>query len=71
MKVLAIGGTGFVGLGLTERLLSAGHQVMILSRDRRRSPVLDRTRISFPAADRQDKDVLRSARRGPHLRCAL
>ena len=30
MKVLVTGGAGFIGSHLTERLLSAGHQVRIL-----------------------------------------
>lgn len=33
MKILFAGGTGFIGAGLTQRLLGAGHQVCVLTRN--------------------------------------
>ena len=45
MKVAITGATGFVGNRLVERLLAAGHQVVVLTRD------VEQARLKLPAAD--------------------
>jgi nucleoside-diphosphate-sugar epimerase len=58
MRVLVIGGTRFVGLELTYRLLAAGHEITLLNRATRESPfgvwvkhlVADRTTRAFDDA---------------------
>jgi nucleoside-diphosphate-sugar epimerase len=63
MRILVTGGTGFVGLALTERLLALGHQVRLLaldgSRDLLRDPALAGAELH--RGDIRDPDVLATA----------
>ena len=59
MKVLVIGGTGHIGGYLVPRLVEAGHDVLVISRDRRqpyrRNPAW--ARVTTVVADRHAEDV--------------
>src|SRR5436190_6537580 len=59
MKLLIIGGTGFLSSALVEESLAAGHEVTIVTRGRRSSPFGREVRKIV--ADRADPAAFRSA----------
>jgi len=72
MKIAITGGTGFVGRHLAERLLSEGHEVVVVARhvERRKSPILPhearqnwatRSSVATVASDLSDADDLATA----------
>ncbi len=58
MKVLVIGGTRFVGVYLTEQLVSEGHEVVLLNRGNHPAPVAG---LETVVCDRTNPDALKSA----------
>src|SRR5437762_4233055 len=61
MKVLVIGGTLFIGRGLVQELLKAGHDVTVMHR----KPKHDSgRRVQNLVADRNDPDQVRQAAEG-------
>lgn len=61
MKILILGGTGFLSSALVEESLAAGHEVTILTRGRRAAPTAGVTQIT---ADRSDAEAFRAALSG-------
>ncbi len=62
MRIAITGGTGFVGSHLAQRLVSEGHEVIVLARSRTRSAEGDRTEgTTFVASDLSDPAVLGEA----------
>src|SRR5882724_10684223 len=59
MKLLIIGGTGFLSSALVEESLGAGHEVTIVTRGKRPSPFGPAVRMIV--ADRADPGAFRSA----------
>ncbi len=60
MRVAISGGTGFVGRHLARRLVTDGHEVVLIARgeDRRDISVLDLNRSQFLSSDLSNTDVL-------------
>jgi NADH dehydrogenase len=61
MKIAITGGTGFVGRHLADRLLSEGHEVVLLSRNAERDDGGSDGRVTRVASDLSDTGVLRQA----------
>jgi len=61
MKILIIGGTGFVGSQLARGLLQANHHVTILSRGRTRVPDMQHPNLATLIADRRSESAMRNA----------
>ncbi|MEL6137741.1 MAG: NAD-dependent epimerase/dehydratase family protein [Cyanobacteria bacterium J06628_6] len=60
MKILVMGGTRFIGVYLTERLLNQGHEVTLLNRGNKPAPM----GVQVVKCDRKDPDALKSALSG-------
>jgi uncharacterized protein YbjT (DUF2867 family) len=63
MKIAITGGTGFIGSHLARRLVSEGHQVVLLARNRRNFSAESGT-MTFVSSDLSDPAVLASALAG-------
>lgn len=61
MKTLVTGATGYVGSHLVPRLLEAGHDVRVLSRNPDRLPESWRQRVEVSRGDATDDDALTAA----------
>ncbi len=61
MKVLLIGGTGFISTRLAAKLLQAGHEVSILTRGKSQSRLPQAKNLTYLTADRSDQGSLRQA----------
>jgi len=61
MKILIIGGTGFISSQLVHSLLQENHQVTILTRGRTRSPDLHHPKLAALIADRRSESAMRNA----------
>ncbi|MGF1499416.1 MAG: NAD-dependent epimerase/dehydratase family protein [Elainellaceae cyanobacterium] len=61
MRILVMGGTRFIGVYLTKRLVAAGHEVVLFNRGNRPAPVEGVEQIQ---GDRTDPDQLKSALAG-------
>ena len=64
MRVAIIGGTGFVGGYLTDALLAAGHEPVLLVREGSESKVRQRDRVTTVTGNIETPDALRSALEG-------
>jgi len=60
MRIAITGGTGFIGWHLAQRLVAAGHQVVLLGR-KRRNISLESAAVSFVSSDLADPAVLANA----------
>lgn len=47
MKILLTGGTGFIGSALTQKLLEAGHELVVLTRQKKSSKIKGLTFFPF------------------------
>ncbi len=63
-SALVLGGTGFIGRSLTERLLSEGYDVSILARSERKAKPLQNMPITIHYGDLTDKSSLYRACKG-------
>lgn len=61
MKILVLGGTGYVGRRVSERLLEHGHEVTVVSRGQRRPEVLGK--VEHLQLDRKDREAFEAAMR--------
>jgi NADH dehydrogenase len=61
MRIAITGGTGFIGGHLAERLVAAGHQVVLLARGLDRGGAAPNPRVTFVVSDLSDKTVLAAA----------
>ena len=68
MKLLIIGGTGFLSSALVEESLAAGHEVTIVTRGRRSAPASGVQQI---VADRSDPAAFRAAVQGQEFDAVL
>ena len=59
MRIAITGGTGFIGHHLSQRLITAGHEVVLLARSKRNNK-LGETPAKFVASDLSDTAVLSS-----------
>lgn len=64
MKVFITGGTGFVGSRLTEKLLSLGHEVVILIRDPAKAIYSDDGKVTYVVGDLFEKKTLEQGMKG-------
>jgi dihydroflavonol-4-reductase len=64
MKVLVLGGTGFVGVHTVRALIEAGHDVAVLSRPSSPRDVLGDMDVEWVLGDLRDADSLTAACRG-------
>lgn len=62
MKVLVLGGTGYLGRRISERFCDAGHEVTVVSRGRLHAGVL--ARVEHLQLDRKDRETFAAAFRG-------
>ena len=69
MKLLIIGGTGFLSSALVEESLAAGHEVTVLTRGRRTHAAA--TGVRRIIADRSDQQAFRSAVQGQEFDAVL
>ena len=60
MKIAITGGTGFIGSHLAQRLVSEGHQVVLLARNRRNISI-DSAAVTFFPSDLSDPVFLTTA----------
>jgi nucleoside-diphosphate-sugar epimerase len=60
MKILVIGGTGFISSQLVRSLLRANHHVAILTRGQTRSPDLQHPKLAALIADRRNESAMRN-----------
>src|SRR5712692_3947214 len=60
MRIAVTGGTGFIGSHLAQRLVSEGHQVVLLARNRRNFSA-ERVTMTFVSSDLSDPAVLANA----------
>ena len=58
MKIFITGGTGFIGRRLTERLVSKGHEVILLLRDPSKAVSYAGNKVNYIAGDIFDKEAL-------------
>jgi 2'-hydroxyisoflavone reductase len=58
MKILIIGGTGFISSKIAEKLLSKGHKLTLLNRGKSKNELLNHPNLSFAFGDRNDKIIL-------------
>lgn len=61
MKILIIGGTGFISGYLSHRLTEGGHSVSVLTRGKTSSPVFSHDNLNYIEGDRTDEHSLKSA----------
>src|SRR5215813_13992739 len=61
MRIAITGGTGFIGRRLADRLISEGHDVILLARKIRERTENGRERESFVVSDLSDPQVLRES----------
>jgi nucleoside-diphosphate-sugar epimerase len=61
MKILIIGGTGFISGYLTRELLERGHAVTLLNRGRSQNPFVEPGSVKILSGDRNSTGSLRSA----------
>jgi len=61
MRIAITGGTGFIGRRLADRLISEGHDVILLARKTRERTENGRERESFVVSDLSDPQVLRES----------
>ncbi len=61
MKILVIGGTGFISGHLTLELLARGHTVTLLTRGKSRNPFIDEGKIEYIFGDRCTEHGVRTA----------
>ncbi len=64
MRIAITGGTGFIGRRLADRLISEGHEVILLARKIRERPENGQERESFVISDLSDLQVLRETLTG-------
>ncbi len=60
MRIAITGGTGFIGSHLAQRLVSEGHQVVLLARNRRNLSATSAT-MTFVSSDLSDPAILANA----------
>jgi len=60
MRIAITGGTGFIGSHLAQRLVSEGHQVVLLARNRRNLSATSAT-VTFVSSDLSDPAILANA----------
>src|SRR5437016_1385325 len=60
MRIAITGGTGFIGSHLAQRLVSEGHQVVLLARNRRNFSATSAT-VTFVSSDLSDPAILANA----------
>ena len=65
MRILIVGGTGFLSSALVAENLAAGHEVTIVTRGRR--PVAAVPAVQQIVADRADQAAFRAAVRGANF----
>lgn len=58
MKVLMIGGTGFISSNIVKLLIEEGHDVTLLTRGESKTELFDKDKVSFVYGDRHDKEIL-------------
>jgi nucleoside-diphosphate-sugar epimerase len=58
MKILIIGGTGFISSRIAEKLLWKGHKVTLLNRGKAKTKLSENKNLSFVYTDRNDKRTL-------------
>ena len=61
MKILVIGGTGFISSNVVEMLVNEGHDVTILNRGKSTNNKSLNEKIKFIKADRHDKNKMTEA----------
>ncbi len=61
MRILVMGGTRFIGVSLTQKLVAAGHEVVLFNRGNKPAPIDGITQIH---GDRKDPAALKSALAG-------
>jgi nucleoside-diphosphate-sugar epimerase len=64
MKVFITGGTGFVGSRLADKLLSLGHEVVILIRDPAKALYRDNEKVTYAVGDLFDEKILEQGTKG-------
>lgn len=70
MKILVIGGTGFISTRLVQKLLAAGHKVTIFNRGKSRSRLPQHDRLTVLHGDRSDAAALQSTLTDGHFDAA-
>jgi len=58
MKILLIGGTGFISSRIAEKLLAKGHKLTLLNRGKTKSELTKHKNLSIVFGDRNDKRIL-------------
>ena len=58
MKILIIGGTGFISSKVAEKLLSKGHKLTLLNRGKTKTELPVNKNLNFVYSDRNDKRTL-------------
>jgi nucleoside-diphosphate-sugar epimerase len=58
MKILIIGGTGFISSKIVDKLLSRGHRLTLLNRGQTKSALSENKNLNFVHCERNDKRVL-------------
>jgi len=61
MKILIIGGTGFISGYLAHQLVEAGHQISLLTRGKTSNPVFSHDNLAYMVGDRTDANSLKNA----------
>jgi nucleoside-diphosphate-sugar epimerase len=61
MKILIIGGTGFISSSMTRKLLERGHEVTHFNRGKSGSKKADHPELHYIQGDRDNRDDLRMA----------
>ncbi len=64
MNILVTGATGFIGFSLTEKLVSLGHTVHVLSRDPGKSVMFRQEKVHFFKGSITDEQSVREAMKG-------
>ena len=67
MKVFITGGTGFAGSRLAEKLLSLGHEIVILIRDPAKALYRGNEKVTYAVGDLFDKKTLEQGTKGCDL----
>lgn len=58
MKVLMIGGTGFISSNIVKLLIEVGHDITLVTRGESKIELFDKNKVQFVYGDRHDKEFL-------------
>lgn len=58
MKILMIGGTGFISSNVVKKLIEESHDITLVTRGESNIELFDKSKVQFAYGDRHDKDFL-------------